>query len=208
MIASRPRLRPHPARVAWSSGALAVLACLATMALAPRADILTTIRIRATPLAVWSVLADTDAYPSWNPMIAGLKGRLAPGAVIENIEGYGDDRTIIWPTILVATPGHELRWRGRLWNIPGLFVGEHYFLLQPTSDGTRFTQGEHFTGALLWLFDPRQLVPPFEAMNAALAARAERASRQDLSPGTPAADGPSPPAALPAGCDRNPAPAR
>ncbi len=152
------------------------LACAVALVAALRSDILTTIEIDAPPPAVWSVLIDTDDYPLWNPMIAGLKGRLAKGSVIENIEGHGDDRTIIWPRVLVADKERELRWRGHLWGVPGLLVGEHYFLLRPTAHGTLFTQGEHFNGALLWLFDPRQLVPEFEAMNVALAARAERSS--------------------------------
>ncbi|WP_428391795.1 SRPBCC family protein [Lichenicoccus sp.] len=152
--------------------ALAIL-CAALAVLAPRSDILTTITIKAPPARVWAVLTDTASYPRWNPMIAGLKGTLLAGATIENIEGYGAEQVIFWPRVLVARRDRELRWRGRLWGLPLLFTGEHYFLLQPTSAGTRFTQGEHFTGALLWVFDPRDLVPAFEAMNTALAARAE-----------------------------------
>ncbi len=161
----------------WPVAGILVLLCVALLALAPRSDILTTIAIDAPPASVWSVLTDADDYPSWNPMIAGLKGRLAPGEVIENIEGHGDDRTVFWPTVLVADKGRELRWRGRLWGIPGLFIGEHYFLLRPTPHGTMFTQGEHFSGALLWVFDPQGLVPSFEAMNVALAARAAAHAR-------------------------------
>lgn len=143
---------------------------------APQSDILTTIEINAPPASVWSVLADPDDYPAWNPMIAGLNGLLVKGAVIENIEGYGDDRTIIWPRILVADKDRELRWRGHLWGLPGVLIGEHYFLLRATPRGTLFTQGERFHGVLLWVFDPRDLVPSFEAMNVALAVRAEKAS--------------------------------
>ncbi len=161
--------------VGWRRAcAIMAMFSIVTLVAAPRSDILTTIEIAAPPHAVWSVLADPDDYPAWNPMIAGLKGRLAKGAVIENIEGYAADRRIFWPTILVADTDRELRWRGRLWGVPGVFVGEHYFELRATPRGTLFTQGEHFSGALLWLFDPRELVPAFEAMNVALAARVAR----------------------------------
>ena len=175
---ARPkRLRETLSRVGWPACGIVLVFAIVTLVAAPRADILTTVEIDAPPAAVWSVLADPDDYPAWNPMIAGLKGPLAKGAVIENIEGYGRDRTIIWPVILVAEKDHELRWRGHLWGLPGGLVAEHYFLLRATSRGTLFTQGEHFGGVLLWLFDPSQLVPSFEAMNVALAARAEKASR-------------------------------
>ena len=158
-------------RAGWPVSLVLGLLCAAMLIAAPRSDILTTIEIAAPPSAVWAVLTDPDDYPEWNPMIAGLRGRLARGEVIELIEGYGDDRTIIWPTVLVADRDRELRWRGHLWGVPGLFIGEHEFLLRPTARGTLFTQGEHFRGALLWLFDPRELLPAFEAMNVALAAR-------------------------------------
>ena len=158
-------------RAGWPVSLILALLCAAILIAAPRSDILTTIEIAAPPSSVWAVLTDPDDYPAWNPMIAGLRGRLARGEVIEHIEGYGADRTIFWPMVLVADRDRELRWRGHLWGIPGLFIGEHYFLLRPTPHGTLFTQGEHLSGALLWLFDPRELVPAFEAMNVALAAR-------------------------------------
>ena len=167
-------MRHRLARLGWPACGLAILACIALAVTAPRSDVLTTIAIDAPPAAVWSVLTNTGAYPAWNPMITGLSGRLEKGAVIQLVEGSGADRTVIRPTVLVADRNRELRWRGHLWGLPGLFVGEHDFLLRPTPRGTLFTQGEHFSGALLWLFDPRELVPAFEAMNVALAARAAR----------------------------------
>jgi hypothetical protein len=52
------------------------------------------------------------------------------------------------PTVLAATPDRELRWLGTVasrW----IFAGEHYFLLNPTSDGEiSFIQGERFSGIL------------------------------------------------------------
>ena len=163
-------------RAGWPACGIVFLLAIAALVAAPRADILTTIEIDAPPRAVWSVLADPNDYPAWNPMIAGLKGPLEKGAVIENIEGYGEDRTIIRARILVADKDQELRWRGHLWGLPGVLVGEHYFPLRATPPGTLFTQGEHFSGVLLWVFDPRQLVPSFEAMNVALAVRAQHAN--------------------------------
>ena len=161
-------------RVAYPVATTIVVLCVVIFGFAPRWDILTTIEIRTPPSRIWAVLTDTRAYPEWNPMIAGLKGKLAAGEVVENIEGYGDDRTIFWPRILVAKQDQELRWLGHLWGIPRLLDGEHYFLLQPTPEGTLLTQGEHFTGVVLWIFDVCRLMRPFEAMNVALKARAER----------------------------------
>lgn len=38
------------------------------------------------------------------------------------------------PTVLVAEPDRELRWRGRLL-VPGLLDGEHAFVVEPRGDG-------------------------------------------------------------------------
>lgn len=73
-------------------------------------------------------------------------------------------------------PQKELRWRGSL-PIPGLFVGEHYFVLEPTAEGgTRLVHGENFTGLLVplvggMLADTEE---GFKLMNTALKERCEK----------------------------------
>jgi hypothetical protein len=141
----------------------------------PHQDIRADIVIAASSDKVWSVLADTAAYPKWNPEISALIGPLTPGAVLENHEGYGDDQMVFHPVVLAAVPGQELRWFGTL-GFARAFRAEHYFLLRPSAGGTAFTQGEHLSGALLWLWDARQLEPGFAAMNEALKRRAEAVS--------------------------------
>jgi hypothetical protein len=81
------------------------------------------------------------------------------------------------PTVTHVEADHELRWLGHLWR-PGVFDGEHRFVLDPLDDGTRtaVTHAEVFTGALVPLV--WRLVGPgtergFEAMNAALKRRVE-----------------------------------
>ena len=81
------------------------------------------------------------------------------------------------PTVLVATPDQELRWRGSLL-LPGLFSGEHFFLLRSEeSNSTRVLHGERFSGLLVGPFVRRGLLDAtregFHAMNIALKERAE-----------------------------------
>ena len=144
-----------------------------TFLLAPRREIVTSIEVVATPERVWSILTDTRLYSEWNPEIAALNGQLAPGAVLENRQGYGDQQQVFWPTVRVVEPNRELRWAGRIW-VPWLFDVEHYFLIRPAGEeGTLFTQGENFHGIALWFFDVNDLAPGFNAMNAALKSRSE-----------------------------------
>ncbi len=80
------------------------------------------------------------------------------------------------PTVLVAEPNRELRWLGRLW-LPGLFDGEHSFVIEPLLERrVRFLQREQFNG-LLVPFLSKMLDGGtrrgFEEMNRALKMRAE-----------------------------------
>ncbi len=149
-----------------------VVALGLAFAFAPRRDIVTEIAIAAPPARVWAILTDIDAYPEWNQQTA-LAGDLTPGSVIENRMGHGEEQQVFHPTVLVASAGRELRWRGRIL-VPRLFDAEHYFLLRRQGAATILTQGERFRGVALWFFDVAGLVPGFQAMNAALKARAER----------------------------------
>jgi hypothetical protein len=156
--------------------AIGIAILLAAVALAfifpPERDVITAIAISAPPSKVWAVLTNTGAYPEWNPNMV-LKGDLVPGNVIEHDEGHGAERMVFHPTVVVVEPDHALAWLGHI-GAPRIMDALHYFQLAPVNGGTLFTQGEHLRGVALWLFDSKQLLPDFKAMNQALKTRAER----------------------------------
>ena len=81
------------------------------------------------------------------------------------------------PTVKEASAGRELRWLGHLL-VPGLFDGEHSFVIEPMEGGeVRFRQDEQFRGILVPLFPSRMYERTergFEEMNRALKERAEQ----------------------------------
>jgi hypothetical protein len=131
------------------------------------------IEIDAPPDDVWRVLADTERYGEWNPFVASLRGELREGAKLEvRIAPPGGKAMTFRPTVVAAMPGRELRWLGRLL-VPGLFDGEHRFVLEPLAGRrTRFVQGERFSGVLVRLLGGtlERTRLGFEQMNLALAA--------------------------------------
>jgi len=157
-----------------TASALALgLAAAATRA--PRDGFETEIFIAAPPERVWVLLTDPEAHAEWNPMIAEVSGRFTPGQRVRLTMRTPSGGTMRFrPRVLVADPGRELRWLGRL-GLPRLFDGEHYFRLIPEAGGTRLIQGERFRGVLLWAMDVQQFRAGFEAGNAALKAMAEAA---------------------------------
>jgi hypothetical protein len=125
---------------------------------------------------VWSVLVDLPAYGQWNPFIVEAAGTLAVGETLSlRMALPGRTPMTIAPRLLAVTPERELRWKGRLL-VPGLFDGEHAFVLTPLANGrTRLDHWERFGGLLLpiargLVYDAT--VQAFDAMNGALAARA------------------------------------
>lgn len=136
----------------------------------------TSIEIEASPKKVWSLLTDFARMGTWNPFIKSISGTLVPGGRLAvHIVPPGKSGVRFKPTILAVNSERELRWLGRLL-LPGIFDGEHYFLLEPVGlDRTRLTQGEKFSGILVGAFGGALSATKggFEAMNVALKQQAE-----------------------------------
>src|SRR5262249_55917739 len=140
-------------------------------------EIETALQLSSPVERVWSILTDFPSYPSWNPFITHIEGKLEKGQRLRaTIKPVGGRPMTFKPTVLSVVPNQELRWLGRLF-VPGLFDGAHSFVLAARDNGTRLVQSERFTGLLV----PRLrrsleqgTRPGFEAMNTALARRAEQ----------------------------------
>jgi len=139
----------------------------------------TEIEINASAKRVWETLTDFASYPEWNPFIRFIRGIPEKGARLEvRIQASGTKGMVFRPTVLVAEAGQELRWLGRLL-LPGIFTGEHSFVIQPLADRkVLFQHSELFRGVLVPLLRKsldRDTKRGFNEMNLALKARAEAA---------------------------------
>ncbi|GGY12150.1 SRPBCC domain-containing protein [Streptomyces hiroshimensis] len=141
-------------------------------------EIATVIDIAAPPERVWQVLTDLARYEEWNPFIRQASGVVAPGRRLKlKVFPAGRRPMTFRPTVKAAVPGEELRWLGRT-ALPGLFSGEHRFVLTDLDGGgTRVVQSEKFTGLLVPLLrrSITATVADFEALNKALKKRAGEA---------------------------------
>ena len=152
---------------------------LLLLALHKDTSIRTEIWINSSPQQVWQVLTATADYPAWNPMISRLVGELREGNVIEFTEGAGSDSMSFHPKILRVRAAQELAWKGNVL-VPGLFDGEHWFLLEKQGDKTHLIQSEEFTGLLAGKLTQgviRETSDQMKAMNVALKQRSESLSK-------------------------------
>jgi hypothetical protein len=142
----------------------------------------TAIEIDASRKRVWALLTDFAGMPSWNPFIKSIVGSPTKGSRLSvQIVPPGKSAMRFNPTVLAVKQERELRWLGHFL-LPGVFDGEHYFLLDPAGeDRTRFTQGEKFTGFLVTILGGTLSATEngFNAMNAALKQRAEQKGSPD-----------------------------
>jgi hypothetical protein len=145
-------------------------------------EITSSIEINAPAKRVWEILANLKSHADWNPFIRSANGEVKAGAKLDIfIQPVGGSGMRFKPTVLKAEAGRELRWIGRL-IFPGLFDGEHSFVIEPLGENyVRLTQSEKFTGLLVRLFAKGLdggTLQGFELMNRALKARAETGTEQ------------------------------
>lgn len=116
-------------------------------------EIETQVAIAASPARVWSLLMDFAGHARWNPFVRSIAGRPAPGERLDLfVQPAGGGGMRFRPVVLRAEPEREFRWKGKLL-VPGLFDGEHFFLLEPRADGgVLLRHGERFSGLLVPLF--------------------------------------------------------
>ena len=132
--------------------------------------------IESSPEAVWAVLTDGAAWPSWDSAVDKVDGQIAPGEKI-TIRSQAAPGRAFPVKVTVFDPPTQLRFSG---GMPlGLFRGERTFEVSPDgSGGTAFRVREEYTGPLLgliWRSMP-DLGPSFDQFAQGLKHRVETGS--------------------------------
>ena len=136
-------------------------------------ELVSSIDIDAPAATVWEILIDFAAFPTWNPFIVEAQGRVHVGERVSlRMQPVIGSAMTLHPKVVELVEGRRLR-------LPGLFDADHLFIVEPSAVAeSTFIQRERFTGALV-PFVRRSLdrgtLPAFQAMNAAIKDRAEKA---------------------------------
>ena len=145
--------------------------------------IITEIIINKPPEVVRKAFLDFESYHQWNPFITSLElthGDLADPVVTRaklkaSISPPGKSAMTFTPDVLINTE-KEFKWVGSflgLWFV----AGYHYYKFEAVDNGTRFIQGEYFTGIASKLFlaivGVDNTRKGFELMNEALKKKCE-----------------------------------
>lgn len=138
-------------------------------------EIKTEIIINASPSRVWNVLTDFSAYSDWSTFIESIEGEPIKGTRLRNTMVLNDRPQVFKPIVTRVESNQVFEWEGRL---PlGLFIGQHYFILEANGDHqTKLIHGEKFRGLLHGLILRKigeDTLRAFQRWNKALKARAE-----------------------------------
>ena len=135
--------------------------------------------IAADPAAVWSVLADGAAWPTWDSGVDAVEGGIAPGAKITVRSQAAPGRAFPVRVTEFAPPGRLVFTGG----MPmGLFRGVRTYLVTAVPGGSTFRVREEYTGplvALVWRSMP-DLGPSFVRFANGLKARVESGAQPTI----------------------------
>jgi hypothetical protein len=133
-----------------------------------------TANIKASKETIWNLLTDASNYPTWDPGVIRIEGRIAPG---EKLTAYSkiNPKRAFPVKVTEFLPGERMVWTG---GMPfGLFKGVRSFNLIPKSDGTiEFTLREEYSGLLLPIMGASipDLTESFQDFASGLKSRAEK----------------------------------
>ena len=137
-------------------------------------EIRTELEVDAPPEVVWDVLTDLSAYPEWNPHVTAASGDLRERSDLDiEVRPGGSRSRSMNVTVTALEPQRKLEWVGTVVS-PWLFEGRHTFELEPLADDrTRVVNRERLGGVLVRFVVADDAECDYEAMNLALAERAE-----------------------------------
>jgi hypothetical protein len=138
----------------------------------PSKHVYTEIEIEAPASRVWTILADNESYPDWNPYHVSVRGKLEAGSKLQVVlHKPNGERVEIEPRVMRVVPMRELTWGG---GVRGIFHGEHVFLLEEIDAGnTRLVHREDFVGIAVPFASLDAIEDGYRQMNRALKIRAE-----------------------------------
>ena len=126
---------------------LVIIAILVILYFLGRKSVHQEIRINASPEKVWSVLVNTDAYDSWNPVMKLLEGTVKEGNKVkyrftqdaENISEIPSNVKKVMPNQLLNQGG----------GLPFIITFDHQYILEEINEATKLTIHEDYSG--LWV---------------------------------------------------------
>lgn len=142
--------------------------------------------------AIWPVIMDVAAWPSWNPLYTRAEGKIAFDARLTlEVALPGEKPRVIRPVVTDWTPNEQIIWRLSMYG--GLLTSTRYIEIETLTDEGQsiiFSNGEIFEGPLMRLIDRKlqaKIKAGFKLFGDAVAAKAEQWRKANPAPTSGAA---------------------
>jgi hypothetical protein len=150
---------------------LILLAVLAILYFLGNKSVHHEIEINASPQKVWSVLADTDSYDSWNPVMKLLEGEIKEGNKVKYLFTQDAENSMEIPsTVKKIVPNKLLNQGGGL---PFVMSFDHQYILQSSGNGTKLTIHEDYSGIGVTFWNPAPVGEAYVRLSEAIKKRSE-----------------------------------
>jgi len=145
----------------------------------------TEIEIDGSTNDVWKALTSFDEYADWNPFITSVSGDFKEGSMVDVTIALPFSKSMDFNLkVEDLKKGTSFSWVSKMLE-PKILDSVHYLRVEKTESGTvKFSQGEKFTGLLLYIVIPlikTSIEKNFEKMNLALKNRVEGVVEMDTS---------------------------
>jgi hypothetical protein len=150
---------------------LILLAVLAILYFLGNKSVHHEIEINASPQKVWSVLADTDSYDSWNPVMKLLEGEIKEGNKVRYLFTQDAENSMeILSMVKKIVPNKLLNQGGGL---PFVMSFDHQYILQSSGNGTKLTIHEDYSGIGVTFWNPAPVGEAYVRLSEAIKKRSE-----------------------------------
>lgn len=124
------------------------------------------IDIPARTESVWQVIADTNSYPSWNPVFTVKNGELKEGNKITYVVKESDEKSAeISSRVVKIKRDKLLNQQGGVW---GVITFDHSYHLEPIESGTRLIIHEKYTGLWVNFWDKSEIENQYKKLAIAI----------------------------------------
>lgn len=155
---------------------LVLIAILIILYFTGRKSVHHEILINASPNEVWAVLANTEKYTDWNPVMLLKVGKIQEGQqVVYQFTQAADKQYDISTSVKKVTAGKLLNQGG---GMTGILAFDHRYILEPSDTGTKVTIHEDYRGIGVNFWNPTPVEKAYERLNIALKNRVESLSKE------------------------------
>ena len=159
----------------WMVVVYVIIVIIIILLLIGRKSVHSEILINATKEQVWSVLANTDQYDSWNTVINSLTGSLEEGGKVKFMFNQGEGKSYEISAVVRKIESPNLL--NQFGGMTGIMTYDHKYILEDIDGGTKVTIHEEYRGIMVPFWNATPVQKAYDRLNQDIKTRVENLNR-------------------------------